>query len=77
MQRVRMSKSSLPPMGVYVPAVVWFDANDELDETAIKAHVLRLAQVRHSRYTENNTEHRSRCREASQASWFTGDPGKH
>ncbi|KAF7794514.1 hypothetical protein EIP86_005648 [Pleurotus ostreatoroseus] len=39
-----MSKSNLPPMGVYVPAVVWFDANDELDDTAIKAHVLRLAQ---------------------------------
>lgn len=40
-----MEKSALPPMGVYVPAVVWFNENDKFDEPAIKAHVLRLAQV--------------------------------
>lgn len=35
-----------PPSGVYVPAVLFFDQNEEFDEVAIVAHVLRLAQVR-------------------------------
>ncbi|KAI0072947.1 aldolase [Panus rudis PR-1116 ss-1] len=33
-----------PPQGIYVPAVLFFDENEELDIPAIKAHVLRLAQ---------------------------------
>ncbi|KAH9949894.1 dihydrodipicolinate synthetase [Amylocystis lapponica] len=37
-----------PPPGVYVPAVVFFDKNEELDIPAIQAHVLRLAKVSRS-----------------------------
>ncbi|KAF9523561.1 hypothetical protein CPB83DRAFT_821419, partial [Crepidotus variabilis] len=33
-----------PPPGVYVPAVLFFDENEELDMPAIRAHILRLAQ---------------------------------
>ncbi|KAI0749603.1 dihydrodipicolinate synthetase [Daedaleopsis nitida] len=33
-----------PPAGIYVPAVLFFDENEELDIPSIKAHVLRLAQ---------------------------------
>lgn len=36
---------SPPPPGVYVPAVLFLDQNEELDEEAIKQHILRLAQV--------------------------------
>ncbi|KAJ3551559.1 hypothetical protein NM688_g4630 [Phlebia brevispora] len=39
-----MEKSVPPPFGVYVPAVVWLEENEELDEPAIRSHVLRLAQ---------------------------------
>ncbi|KAH8118164.1 dihydrodipicolinate synthetase [Phellopilus nigrolimitatus] len=39
-----MTRSAPPPPGVYVPAVVFFDENDELDIPAIKTHVLRLAK---------------------------------
>jgi 4-hydroxy-2-oxoglutarate aldolase len=35
-----------PPPGIYVPAVVFFKDDEELDFNAIKSHVLRLAQVR-------------------------------
>ena len=35
-----------PPPGIYVPAVLFFTEKEELDETAITAHILRLAQVR-------------------------------
>ncbi|PPQ71450.1 hypothetical protein CVT24_011962 [Panaeolus cyanescens] len=38
-----MAKSA-PPPGIYVPAVLFFDEHEELDEPSIKAHVLRLAQ---------------------------------
>ena len=38
-----MSKPPLP--GIYVPAVLFFKEDEELDEEAIKTHVLRLAQV--------------------------------
>ena len=41
-----MSKPAPPPSGVYVPAVVFLDENEELDEAGIQQHVLRLAQVR-------------------------------
>lgn len=41
-----MSRALAPPPGVYVPAVLYFDENDELDQESIKAHVLRLAKVR-------------------------------
>jgi 4-hydroxy-2-oxoglutarate aldolase len=37
--------STAPPPGVYVPAVLFFTQDEELDEPAIAAHVLRLAQV--------------------------------
>jgi len=33
-----------PPPGYYVPAVLFFDANEELDVPAIQSHVLRLAR---------------------------------
>ncbi|KAJ7274487.1 hypothetical protein B0H12DRAFT_1088940 [Mycena haematopus] len=33
-----------PPPGYYVPAVLFFDANEEFDVPAIQSHVLRLAQ---------------------------------
>ncbi|KAI0303643.1 aldolase [Multifurca ochricompacta] len=36
--------SKPPPPGIYVPAVLFFDENEELDEEAIEKHVLRLAQ---------------------------------
>ena len=39
------TNSTPPPAGIYVPAVVFFNENDELDTSSIKAHVLRLAQV--------------------------------
>jgi len=39
-----MSKSKPPPPGIYVPAVLFFKENEDLDEDAIKSHVLRLAQ---------------------------------
>ncbi|KAI0636073.1 dihydrodipicolinate synthetase [Trametes polyzona] len=34
-----------PPSGVYIPAVVFFDDNDEIDVPATSAHVLRLAKA--------------------------------
>ncbi|EKM58391.1 uncharacterized protein PHACADRAFT_252672 [Phanerochaete carnosa HHB-10118-sp] len=39
-----MSKPAPPPFGVYVPAVAFLDENEELDETGIGQHILRLAQ---------------------------------
>lgn len=36
---------SAPPPGYYVPAVLFFDETEELDEPAIQAHILRLAEV--------------------------------
>ena len=36
---------SAPPPGYYVPAVLFFDEQEDLDEPAIQAHILRLAQV--------------------------------
>ncbi|TFK88839.1 dihydrodipicolinate synthetase [Polyporus arcularius HHB13444] len=39
-----VAKNLPPPPGIYVPAVVFFDENEELDIPSIKAHVLRLAQ---------------------------------
>ncbi|KZT19135.1 aldolase [Neolentinus lepideus HHB14362 ss-1] len=36
--------SKPPPSGIYVPAVLFFDENEEFDVPAIKAHVLRLAK---------------------------------
>lgn len=37
--------SKAPPPGFYVPAVLFFDENENLDIPSIQAHVLRLAQV--------------------------------
>jgi len=39
-----MSRST-PPPGYYVPAVLFFDEQENFDVLAIKAHVLRLAEV--------------------------------
>ncbi|KAF8199513.1 hypothetical protein BJ912DRAFT_949240 [Pholiota molesta] len=39
-----MPTSLPPPPGYYVPAVLFFDENEELDFPAIQAHVLRLAK---------------------------------
>lgn len=38
------SRSAPPPTGIYVPAVLFFNENDEFDVEAIKSHVLRLAR---------------------------------
>ncbi|KDN40734.1 hypothetical protein RSAG8_07909, partial [Rhizoctonia solani AG-8 WAC10335] len=35
--------STVPPPGIYVPAVLFFDSNEELDLASIKSHILRLA----------------------------------
>lgn len=40
-----MIRSTPPPPGFYVPAVLFFDKNEDLDIPSIQAHVLRLAQV--------------------------------
>ncbi|OJA11152.1 hypothetical protein AZE42_02362 [Rhizopogon vesiculosus] len=37
-------KAAVPPPGVYVPAVLFFNENEDFDVPAIKSHVLRLAQ---------------------------------
>jgi hypothetical protein len=42
----KMPKSDPLPPGVYVAMVTFFDNNEELDLVAVKAHVLRLANVR-------------------------------
>ncbi|KAI0067345.1 aldolase [Artomyces pyxidatus] len=39
-----ISYSTPPPPGIYVPAVLFFTEDEELDVLAIKSHVLRLAQ---------------------------------
>lgn len=39
--------SIAPPPGFYVPAVLFFDENEDLDIPSIQSHVLRLAQVRY------------------------------
>jgi len=41
------ARSTPPPPGIYVPAVIFFDENDELDVESIKKHVLRLAEVQY------------------------------
>ncbi|TFY64139.1 hypothetical protein EVJ58_g2819 [Rhodofomes roseus] len=38
------SNSTPPPLGVYVPAVLYFDENEDFDVPAIQAHILRLAK---------------------------------
>ncbi|KAH9838310.1 dihydrodipicolinate synthetase [Rhodofomes roseus] len=38
------SNSTPPPSGVYVPAVLYFDENEDFDVPAIQAHILRLAK---------------------------------
>ena len=38
-------RSTPPPPGFYVPAVLFFDRNEDLHIPSIQAHVLRLAQV--------------------------------
>jgi 4-hydroxy-2-oxoglutarate aldolase len=37
--------ATAPPPGVYVPAVLFFDKDEEFNLEAIRAHILRLAQV--------------------------------
>ena len=37
--------STPPPPGVYVPAVLFLDENEDFDVPAINAHILRLAKV--------------------------------
>ncbi|KDR76378.1 hypothetical protein GALMADRAFT_247825 [Galerina marginata CBS 339.88] len=39
-----MTRSIPPPPGYYVPAVLFFDENEDLHFPSIKAHILRLAQ---------------------------------
>ncbi len=40
-----MSESQPPPSGIYVPAVLFFKENEDIDEEALISHVLHLAQV--------------------------------
>jgi hypothetical protein len=42
--------SEPPPPGIYVPAVLFFKENEDIDEEATKSHVLRLAQVQPLEY---------------------------
>ena len=44
MSSMRMH-STPPPPGIYVPAVLFFDEEEELDVPSINAHVIRLAEV--------------------------------
>ncbi|KAG8684465.1 hypothetical protein FRC09_015371, partial [Ceratobasidium sp. 395] len=37
--------STAPPPGIYVPAVLFFTPDEELDFPSIKTHLLRLAQA--------------------------------
>jgi 4-hydroxy-2-oxoglutarate aldolase len=37
--------AAAPPLGVYVPAVLFFTQDEEFDIPAIKAHIIRLAKV--------------------------------
>lgn len=61
---------SPPPPGVYVPAVLFLDQNEELDEEAIKQHILRLAQVSiPAGSVQIVTDARMLDREASLAFW--------
>ena len=61
MTQTSTKASAPPPNGIYVPAVLFFDENEELDEEAIKSHVIRLAQVSaHSICTCTSTH--SACR---------------
>ena len=45
-----MSDSQPPPLppspGIYVPAVLFFKENEDIDEEATKSHVVHLAQAR-------------------------------
>jgi 4-hydroxy-2-oxoglutarate aldolase len=52
------SESKPPPPGIYVPAVLFFKEDEELDEEAIKMHVLRLAQVLKFEICTRATNHR-------------------
>jgi 4-hydroxy-2-oxoglutarate aldolase len=36
---------NVPPPGIYVPAVLFFTEDEGFDIPAIKAHILRLAEV--------------------------------
>lgn len=40
-----MSESKPPPPGIYVPAILFFKENEDIDEEAQKSHILHLAQV--------------------------------
>lgn len=37
--------STAPPPGIYVPAVLFLQENEDFDIPAIKSHILRLAEV--------------------------------
>jgi 4-hydroxy-2-oxoglutarate aldolase len=37
--------SAAPPPGIYVPAVLFFTPDEELEFTSIKSHLLRLAEA--------------------------------
>jgi hypothetical protein len=40
-----MSDSQPPPPGIYVPAVLFFKENEDIDVEATKSHIHHLAQV--------------------------------
>ena len=40
-----MSVSKPPPPGIYVPAILFFKENEDIDEEAQKLHIVKLAQV--------------------------------
>lgn len=46
-----LTMSKAPPPGIYVPAVVFFDETEDIDEKATTAHIRRLAEVQYADYT--------------------------
>ena len=37
--------SSVPPRGIYAPVTVFFDGDENIDYSALRKHILRLAQA--------------------------------
>ncbi|KAN0093040.1 hypothetical protein V8E55_003824 [Tylopilus felleus] len=62
--------SLLPPPGIYVPAVLFLDQNEDLDVTAIKAHVLRLAQAATARHSTSLTTNANKPSPDTRREWL-------
>lgn len=65
-----------PPNGVYVPAVLFMDQNEDLDIPAITSHVLRLAKVGSESSAARSLIMRSEIRAVSRAFSFKAATGR-